>query len=140
MALDHAHMQERVAGAIRKRDKAEALIWVVPLNDGSDGWTGGCFELRAARRRKAKIARRLFVAVVIKRTAAGRAKASVSVTHVGFSKMGELPYFGLNMAIVNEVHEDKRSRLLRRNARHRYCLILACADRRGCSPGSIVSL
>ena len=103
-ALDHAHVQERVAGAIGKLDKAKSFVRVVPLDGCLDGWAGGAVELWAARRRISKIAGRRLVAVVLETAAAGWTKISVSVAHVGFLEAHELaPSLGRATAIVNEL-------------------------------------
>src|SRR6202040_1257901 len=79
-ALSHAYMQEGIAGAIRELHEAEPLLGIVPLDGGADGWTGRCFELRPARRRKSEISSRRFVVVVVETTAVVRA-IPVSVVH-----------------------------------------------------------
>src|SRR4029077_10296841 len=82
-AFDYAHMQESVARTVGQFDEAEALIRVVPLNGRSDGRAGGALELWTARRRISEIASRRFVVVVVETAAAGLAKISLSIAHVG---------------------------------------------------------
>jgi hypothetical protein len=78
-------MEESVSRTVGQFDKAEAFIRVVPLDDGSHGWTRGRIEPWGARPRcKSKIGGQRLVVVVVKSTAAGRTKISVSIAHVGF--------------------------------------------------------
>jgi hypothetical protein len=43
-ALDHAHMQEGIAGPIGELYKAESLVGIVPFDDGLDRRTGRRFK------------------------------------------------------------------------------------------------
>lgn len=84
-------------------DEAKSFVRVVPLDDGSDGWTRGCFKTQDARpRRKSEVAGWRLVVVVVETMAAGRAKISVSGAHVGF--LGELTLtLRFGPRIVNEL-------------------------------------
>jgi hypothetical protein len=77
--LDDAHMQESVARTVSQRDKAKALLRVVPLDHSMDGWAGGAVELRTARWRISEIAGWWLVVVVVEPAAAARA---ISIVHV----------------------------------------------------------
>ena len=96
-------MQESVARAVGEFDEAKSFVRVVPLDDGSDGWTRGCFKTWDARpRRKSEVAGWRLVVVVVETTAAGRAKISVFGAQVGF--LGELTLtLGFGRRIVNEL-------------------------------------
>jgi hypothetical protein len=83
-SLDYADMQEGVTGAIRELHEAEPLLGIVPLDCGTDGRAGRCFELGPARRRKPKITPRRFVVVVIETTGAVWTQVPVSVVHGRF--------------------------------------------------------
>jgi hypothetical protein len=76
-------MQEGVAGTIGQLDEAKAFVRVVPLDGSSDGGPEGLSNW-TARRRISEIAGRRLVVVVGEITAAGWAKISVSIAHVGF--------------------------------------------------------
>jgi hypothetical protein len=76
-------MQEGISGPIGKFYEAESLVGVVPFNDGLDRGTGGCFEPGGAKPRcKSETAPEWFEVVVVEATLTGRAKISVSATHL----------------------------------------------------------
>jgi hypothetical protein len=102
-------MQERVTGTVRQRDEAKALIGVVPFDGSAHGCAEGVVEVRTARRRVSKIARRWLVVVVGQITAAGRAKISLSVAHVSVPGEGAIT-FGWCRAIVNDRPSPRRDR------------------------------
>ncbi len=94
-ALNHAHVQESVAGTGGQLDKAKPFVGVVPLDRRSDGRAGRAIELWAARRRVSEITGRRFKVVVVETTAAVRAKISVSIAHVSFLGHSKPPDFGV---------------------------------------------
>src|SRR5207248_10464974 len=74
----HRGVQERVAGAVRQLDKAEALFGLEPLDDRLNRRSGGFLETRSAEpRRRTKIARRLLIVLIVEGTPAPRSKIPI---------------------------------------------------------------
>ena len=124
-ALNHAHMEKSVAGAVTKRDEAKAFARVIPLDGGSNGGPGWAVELRITRWRRSKITRRWLVVIVGKITAAGRAKISVSIGHVRCSEQGALAF--------GKVAPEAKSFLLvpKDELAQQFLVCIACRAKRG---------
>ena len=86
-------MEEGIAGSVGKLHEAEALIGVVPFDDGLDRGAGRRFKpLRAEFRCRSEIAPGRFVVVVCEGAPPRRAKISVFVAHMSAWGQVERPY------------------------------------------------
>jgi hypothetical protein len=76
-------VQKRIPRAVRQLDEAEALFRFEPFDDGLNRRSGGFFEARSATaaaaetRRRSKIARRLFIILIVEGAPTPRTKISI---------------------------------------------------------------